>query len=183
VVLIDHGLSVPLPPSFRLKYLELWQCLFSHDIEGLKAICKDWGIDIGADPMAAHIMGSAILLQGWSSLSRQPKHSVVQRGSHGMKLRENGHTQSTEAETLSKERQKEQLEAQRAMKATVRRLLEKYERIPKVYLLLLLQGRADHEQELIFLGRSMRIIQANNQVRSFQPLSYGTNGCRLWVVQ
>jgi aarF domain-containing kinase len=125
VVLIDHGLSIPLPPAFREKYLTLWQCLFENDVEGLKAVCKGWGIDIGTDAMAAQMMGSTILLQGWSGPGRRLGKDVP---------RHRNYAQDTAGQVLTKEeKQKKDLETQRAMKATVKRFLENYELIPKVW--------------------------------------------------
>jgi aarF domain-containing kinase len=129
VVLIDHGLSISLPPTFREQYLTLWQCLFENDVEGLKAICEGWGIDIGADAMAAQMMGGAILLQGWSHSGKRSATDVPRYGHHGMRPA----VQDAAGQAITEEeKQKRDMETQRAMKATVKRFLENYELIPKV---------------------------------------------------
>ncbi|KIM29483.1 hypothetical protein M408DRAFT_114122 [Serendipita vermifera MAFF 305830] len=145
VVLIDHGLSIPLAPAFREQYLRLWQYLFANDVEGIKDICKGWGVNLGSDAMGAQMLGSAVLLQGWSGRGRRPGRHGAQGHDSSQSLAAND-AESTA--TSKEEKKKKDLETQRAMKATVKRFLENYEMIPK---------------ELIFLGRSMRIIQANNQ--------------------
>lgn len=112
-------------------------------------------------------MGSAVLLQGWNQEDtkaqarlREHHHAIRRsrkRGGRFSKLwnreeeEEEGLTEEQKSELRAKreEEEKRDLEMQREMKATVKRFLENYELIPK---------------ELIFLGRSMRIIQANNQV-------------------
>ncbi|KAG8799221.1 hypothetical protein FRC18_008364 [Serendipita sp. 400] len=71
------------------------------------------------------------------------------RGAHGGRHGTNREdVNGSEKELTQEERMKRDLEIQRKMKETVKRFLQNYELIPK---------------ELIFLGRSMRIIQANNQ--------------------
>jgi aarF domain-containing kinase len=137
VVLIDHGLSISLPPVFREQYLTLWQYLFKNDVEGVKAICKDWGIDIGTDAMAAQLMGSAVLLQGWSGSGRRLGKDVRRHRLHEAKSSGITDAQDTTGQILTKgEKQKKDLETQRAMKATVKRFLENYELIPKACPLL-----------------------------------------------
>jgi aarF domain-containing kinase len=138
VVLIDHGLSISLPPAFREQYLTLWQYLFENDVEGLKTICKGWGIDIGGDAMAAQIMGSAVLLQGWSGSSRRLGKDAPRYRHHEAKSSEITRAQDTAGQTLTEEeKQKKDLETQRAMKATVKRFLKNYELIPKACPLIL----------------------------------------------
>ncbi|CAG7853378.1 ABC1 family protein C10F6.14c [Serendipita indica DSM 11827] len=151
VVLIDHGLSIPLPPKFRRQYLNLWKSLFTNDTEGLKEVCNQWGIDLGDDGFGMQAMGSAVLLQGWSK-SSGPKR----RGAKGVK--------GAQPVLSKEERQKKELEIQRQMKATVKRFLQNYELIPK---------------ELIFLGRSMRIIQANNQLSDAQAVGSPVDRIRI----
>ncbi|KAG8776530.1 hypothetical protein FRC16_004501 [Serendipita sp. 398] len=153
VVLIDHGLSIPLPPAFRYQYLTLWKSLFTNDTEQLKAVCKAWGVDLGEDGFGAQMMGSAVLLQGWSGPGGRKRRGASQsremRGAHGGRHGTNREdVNGSEKELTQEERMKRDLEIQRKMKETVKRFLQNYELIPK---------------ELIFLGRSMRIIQANNQ--------------------
>ncbi|EMG48020.1 SPAC10F6.14c ABC1 family protein C10F6.14c [Candida maltosa Xu316] len=44
LVLLDHGLYITLPESFRKQYCELWRYLFSMNKKGIETIGKDWGI-------------------------------------------------------------------------------------------------------------------------------------------
>ncbi|KAG8807584.1 hypothetical protein FRC17_004397 [Serendipita sp. 399] len=153
VVLIDHGLSIPLPPAFRYQYLTLWKSLFTNDTQQLKAVCQAWGVDLGDDGLGAQMMGSAVLLQGWSGSGGRKRRNPAQRrelhGPHGDRRITNNNGSGSPTNQLShEEKMKRDLEIQRKMKETVKRFLQNYELIPK---------------ELIFLGRSMRIIQANNQ--------------------
>ncbi|PVF94923.1 ABC1-domain-containing protein [Serendipita vermifera] len=147
VVLLDHGLSIPLPPKFRMEYLQLWKSIFTNDLPTMHAVCKGWGVDLGEDGLGAQMLGSTVLLQNWSGSSRRSGRGD-QKGRRGGKGA--GKDSTGEKRKMSDEqRKKRDLERQRAMKATVKRFLQNYELIPK---------------ELIFLGRGMRITQANNQV-------------------
>ena len=57
VVLIDHGLYIPLSNDFRRQYCELWRSLFVMDTTTIDRISRDWGI---AD---SNIFASATLLR------------------------------------------------------------------------------------------------------------------------
>lgn len=45
IVIIDHGLCIPVRNSFRLQYANFWKSLFINDQESLKKICKEWGLE------------------------------------------------------------------------------------------------------------------------------------------
>ncbi|GAA6013806.1 hypothetical protein JCM10207_008198 [Rhodosporidiobolus poonsookiae] len=44
IVLIDHGLYIPLPEEFRHTYSLLWASLFSGDVKTIEDIAVKWGI-------------------------------------------------------------------------------------------------------------------------------------------
>ena len=41
---LDHGLYIEEPSSFRLQYCQLWEAIFMLDTARLTKICTDWGI-------------------------------------------------------------------------------------------------------------------------------------------
>jgi aarF domain-containing kinase len=131
VILLDHGLSIPLPPKFRMEYLQLWKSIFTNDTETMYAVCKAWGVDLGEDGLGAQMLGSTILLQNWSGSSRRSRSGGDRR------MRRNGANSTrggseAQQKLSEEERKKRDLERQRAMKATVKRFLQNYELIPKV---------------------------------------------------
>lgn len=44
IVLIDHGLCIPLSESFRQDYSLLWRSLFVGDVGTIERIGQSWGI-------------------------------------------------------------------------------------------------------------------------------------------
>lgn len=119
IVLIDHGLCIPLDPSFRHDYSLLWRSLFVGDIAEIERIGQSWGIAKDNSDMLA----SATLLR---------PH----------RLRKKITADATASQTT--------YEQQTGLKDRLRAMLENEKLIPR---------------ELIFLARSMRMMQANNQVR------------------
>ena len=45
IVIIDHGLCIPIGEKFRLEYCNFWKALFVGDQKRLKEICKGWGME------------------------------------------------------------------------------------------------------------------------------------------
>lgn len=48
-VLIDHGLYIDLPKSFREEYCTLWRSLFVLDVKSIENIAHKWGIALDAN--------------------------------------------------------------------------------------------------------------------------------------
>lgn len=95
------------------------------DVEELRMVVQEWGIDLGGEggDMAAQMMGSAVLLRGWSG------RNGSRRG------KENGQPtpiQEEPTELTKEEKEKQELEKLRQMKETLKRLLQNYEMIPNV---------------------------------------------------
>ncbi|GAA5898139.1 hypothetical protein JCM6882_003335 [Rhodosporidiobolus microsporus] len=44
IILIDHGLYIDLPESFRHEYCLLWRSLFTGDVQQIEDIAAHWGI-------------------------------------------------------------------------------------------------------------------------------------------
>lgn len=49
IVLIDHGLYIPLPREFREDYCTLWRSLFVLDVPRIESIARKWGIAVDAN--------------------------------------------------------------------------------------------------------------------------------------
>ena len=49
VILIDHGLYIPLREKFREEYCQLWRSLFVLDVPKIEEIAKGWGISLDAN--------------------------------------------------------------------------------------------------------------------------------------
>ena len=49
IVLIDHGLYIPLRKEFREEYCTLWRSLFVLDVAKIEEIAKRWGIAVDAN--------------------------------------------------------------------------------------------------------------------------------------
>ena len=48
-VIIDHGLYIDLPKSFREDYCTLWRSLFVLDVKSIENIAHRWGIALDAN--------------------------------------------------------------------------------------------------------------------------------------
>jgi predicted Holliday junction resolvase-like endonuclease len=142
----------------------------------MKSVVKEWGIDLGDGGFGPQMLGSAILLQGWnmdppesnsnansdSKLNAREEMRARWMRKRSKKRKEDEEDGRTEEEREEDERK--ELEMMRKLKETAKRFLENYEMIPK---------------ELIFLGRSMEIIQSNNRVSpfSFSVIVFVSPGC------
>ncbi|KAM0752758.1 ABC1-domain-containing protein [Meredithblackwellia eburnea MCA 4105] len=122
IVLIDHGLYIPLSNKFRLEYCQLWKSLFTADLSTIEKIAVSWGISRQNSEMFASI--------------------TMLRPS---KLR--GRWHGTAAGSAEEEGERSKF-SQMPLKERVKTMLENENLIPR---------------ELIFLGRTMRMVQANNQ--------------------
>jgi aarF domain-containing kinase len=137
---VDHGLYVSLSPAFRSKYSQLWYAIFIQDLPTIRKICEGWGIG------QAELFASATLLKPWKAPTS--KHET---GLWKHSLESHSSTKEVEMMKLEEREKLEQqraLETQRQLKDKLKTFLQDVELIPK---------------ELIFIGRTMRILQANNQ--------------------
>jgi hypothetical protein len=147
-----------------------------RDIETMKAVVKEWGIDLGDGGLGAQMLSSAILLQRWNMDSPE-SNSIANSDSKlnareemrarwmrkKSKKRKKEEEEDPRTEEEKEEDERKELEMMRKLKETAKRFLENYEMIPK---------------ELIFLGRSMEIIQSNNRVSPFSVSS----SCLTWML-
>lgn len=136
VVLIDHGLYVTLSDKFRKEYAELWRAIFTVDMKTLDKITAAWGMGAGSSELFA----SATLMRPWSNPHKKRDGSEDEN-----KARE---WEGLSAKEIEKRKQQQRLQKQ---KDVINNFLVKVELVPK---------------ELIFVARSMRIVQANNQALS-----------------
>ena len=44
LVLLDHGLYVHLSNEFRTQYCKFWTAIIRQDMETIREISKDWGV-------------------------------------------------------------------------------------------------------------------------------------------
>ncbi|EIW66956.1 hypothetical protein TREMEDRAFT_34176 [Tremella mesenterica DSM 1558] len=56
IILIDHGLYIPLPEKFRQDYCTLWRSLFVLDVPKIEEIARGWGIALDANMFASAIL-------------------------------------------------------------------------------------------------------------------------------
>ncbi|KAL7421425.1 hypothetical protein Q5752_004311 [Cryptotrichosporon argae] len=56
IVLIDHGLYIDLPQTFREEYCTLWRSLFVLDVPKIESIAHKWGIALDANMFASAIL-------------------------------------------------------------------------------------------------------------------------------
>lgn len=136
VVLIDHGLYVSLSDKFRKEYAELWRAIFTIDMKSLDKITQAWGMGAGSSELFA----SATLMRPWSN----PKKPNQGGGSENHQQLP-PEWQGLSEKEIEKRKQQQRLQKQ---KEVINNFLVKVELVPK---------------ELIFVARSMRIVQANNQ--------------------
>lgn len=52
IVLLDHGLYIPLSEKFRRQYSTLWRSLFIVDIPQIEQTARDWGVTFDSDMCA-----------------------------------------------------------------------------------------------------------------------------------
>ena len=152
---LDHGLYVTLSPEFRSKYSQLWYAIFIQDLPTIHRICEGWGIG------QAELFASATLLRPWrAKASKRSGSNELNGGLVGTETRSKIDQSHKTIEQL-------QLEAQRELKAKLKTFLLNVELLPK---------------EILFVGRAMRILQANNQAMgacsrfAFLPASHLYNG-------
>ncbi len=142
LVLLDHGLYVHLPHSLRIQYAELWRALIALDVGTLRRVASGWGIrDEDAD-----LFGSAVLLHPFGS-TRTQLSSVL--GSFSPSNSSSGGSLPPMDEGERAYRMQE------ASRQAIRRIFGGIEGENG--------GKGKWPLELIFVGRALRIIQANNQ--------------------
>lgn len=137
VVLIDHGLYVELSDKFRNEYAQLWKAIFTIDLPVLERITADWGM--GHE--SAELFASATLMRPWSN----PKKRKSQAEMDAAQAKE---AEETRGMTEKQKRKRRHQARSAKQKELIKNFLVRVELVPK---------------ELIFVGRSMRIVQANNQ--------------------
>ncbi|SCV72202.1 BQ2448_4896 [Microbotryum intermedium] len=146
LILIDHGLYIPLAEEFRLQYCLLWRSLFVGDTKTIEGIVQSWGIA----KEHSEIFASMTLLRPHrlnKEKSGADGNGSAGASAHGgLKERKIGEKRKEEWGDRPKEVSK--YEQQNGLKERLRDMLQNQEQIPK---------------ELIFLGRTARMMQANNQ--------------------
>ena len=138
VVLLDHGLYIHLPPHLKSQYARLWTALMSLDNSTVSEITQEWGFG------NAEMVASMTMLHPYQG-SIGVDIDVLGPGVSGAS------TDSTRGEAGEREVKKEltPYARQLLLKSTLRASLLHEELIPR---------------QLVFLGRCMRILQANNQL-------------------
>lgn len=142
IVLIDHGLYISLPEEFRQQYCLLWRSLFVGDTEKIENVVEKWGIA----KQNADMFSSMTLLR---------PHRLRQK-------------KKEEPSNEGVNKAKSSYEAQVGLKDRLRSMLESEELIPRVRHSIYRSTAVVidlplHSQELIFITRTMRMMQANNQ--------------------
>lgn len=142
LVLLDHGLYVHLPPDLRLQYAELWRALIALDIGTLKRVAIGWGIA----EEDSDLFGSAVLLRPYGS-TRAHMSSALGSFSSSTSSPEDLSRHMDEGERVYR--------MQEASRQAIRRIFGGIEGENG--------AKGKWPLELIFVGRALRIIQANNQ--------------------
>ncbi|KAJ3023588.1 UNVERIFIED_CONTAM: hypothetical protein HDU68_008546 [Siphonaria sp. JEL0065] len=134
IVLLDHGLYIQSSPEFTQDYTRLWTSLFSHDLNAVESIVKRWGIN------DVQLFAIGTLQKPWSK-GKGMKGSTVRDIMDTPKL--------SEVATDPEARKKEMYDRQMKMKERARQYLADTNKIPR---------------ELIFVGRNLNIVRANNKI-------------------
>ncbi|KDE09314.1 ABC1 atypical protein kinase [Microbotryum lychnidis-dioicae p1A1 Lamole] len=142
LILIDHGLYIPLTEEFRLQYCLLWRSLFVGDTKTIEGIVQSWGIAKEHSEMFA----SMTLLRP-HRLNKE-KGAGAEKVDGGLKERKLGEKRKEEWGEKDRPKEVSKYEQPNGLKERLRDMLQNQEKIPK---------------ELIFLGRTARMMQANNQ--------------------
>ncbi|RPB26564.1 hypothetical protein L211DRAFT_866438 [Terfezia boudieri ATCC MYA-4762] len=154
VVLLDHGLYIHLPPDLKRQYARLWMALMSLDTSTISEITQDWGFG-NAEMVASMTMlrpyrgsiGVHIDLVG--PPSAQPDEPGALGEGLGSAREGAGGAGGGGGGGGEGKKEMTPYERQLLLKHTLRTSLLHEELIPR---------------QLIFLGRCMRILQANNQL-------------------
>lgn len=144
VVLLDHGLYIHLPPDLKRQYARLWTALMSLDTSTISEITQEWGFG------NAEMVASMTMLRPYRG-SIGVDINVVGPPS-GLPNGSGAPGEGVGAAGAGAGGGKKELtpyERQLLLKNTLRASLLHEELIPR---------------QLIFLGRCMRILQANNQL-------------------
>lgn len=123
IVLLDHGLYINLPPSFRREYASFWKALLAFDNTALARIASSWGIR-DTDAFA-------------SGTLMRPYTGGDNRTALTFSTAPDGESQSARA-----------FEMQRRLQKGFKEMLANEQLFPR---------------ELMFLGRTIRILQGDNQ--------------------
>ncbi|KLO07564.1 ABC1-domain-containing protein [Schizopora paradoxa] len=142
LVLLDHGLYVHLPHDLRVQYAELWRALIALDLGTIKRVASGWGIA----EEDSDLFGSAVLLRPYGSTRAQLSSAL---GSFSP-------SSSSSGESLPPMDEGERIyKMQEASRQAIRRIFGGIEGKNG--------AKGKWPLELIFVGRALRIIQANNQ--------------------
>ncbi|KAF8193802.1 ABC1 family-domain-containing protein [Pholiota molesta] len=111
LVLLDHGLYVPVPEPFRVQWGKLWRAMLVGDYSGVEKITKEWGFGL------PEVMASFTLLKP-TVLKNNRKHN------------KSGAAPKTEQKPLT------QYEMSVRMKQKLKEFLADTDRMPKVLIFL-----------------------------------------------
>ena len=140
VVLIDHGLYIQMSPRLRHQYALLWKSLLALDNKTIAAIAKQWGV-ANTDAFA-----SMTLLRPYEGGDLSTMNSLK-----GDDLVDSEIVDGSE-DSGEKKAKKTQAERAYAMQQKMRKGIKQ-----------VLADETRWPRELLFISRSLRILQLNNQ--------------------
>lgn len=156
IVLLDHGLYIPLSEKFRRQYSTLWRSIFVLDLPAIGSIAREWGIDFDTD-----LFASAILLR------------PTRLGPGRSKAR---------SEEILKREQMSEYELQLDIKRRMRLMLENEEKIPRELIFLVRAQRMLQVENQILGSPSNRVhITAKWAARGY-ALSQPTRNRSIFAV-
>ena len=144
VVLIDHGLYIQMSPRLRHQYALLWKSLLALDNKTIAAVAKQWGV-ANTDAFA-----SMTLLRPYEGGDLSTMNALKGDDLVDSEILEDGNGSSSDS--ASETNQRTQAERAYAMQQKVRKGIKQ-----------VLADETRWPRELLFISRSLRILQLNNQ--------------------
>ena len=144
VVLLDFGLSITEPNTFRRNYARLFRALFTQDFATLESIVSSWGI---AD---ADLFASMQLMKPFSSSPTAGAKGTAASSGGGSTPPSPGNAFSVPVNLSTSQRisRDEMIAFQTRLKHRITTLLRDEEKVPR---------------ELVLVGRSMNILRSLNR--------------------
>ena len=56
IVILDHGLCLPVSDDFRKKYAVFWKSMFLQDTDKMKEVCRGWGMKFSDEFAGAQLL-------------------------------------------------------------------------------------------------------------------------------
>ena len=146
VVLIDHGLYIHMSPQLRHQYALLWKSLLALDNKTIAAIAKQWGV-ANTDAFA-----SMTLLRPYEGGDLSTMNALKGDDLVDSEIVDGANNDSNNNTTTDNSDKRTQAERAYAMQQKMRKGIKQ-----------VLADETRWPRELLFISRSLRILQLNNQ--------------------